>query len=40
MQLPKLGKVTFAKSKEVIGKIKNITLRISKTGKYFVSIAC
>lgn len=40
IQLPKLGKVKFAKSKEVIGKIKNVTIRRTKTGKYFVSIAC
>lgn len=40
IQLPKLGKVKFAKSKEVIGKIKNVTIRRTKTGKYFVSIVC
>ncbi|MEG1313481.1 MAG: transposase [Bacilli bacterium] len=40
IQLPKLGKVKFAKSREVIGKIKSATIRRNPTGKYFVSIAC
>jgi putative transposase len=40
IQLPKLGKVKFAKSREVIGKIKNATIRRTPTGKYFVCIAC
>ena len=40
IQLPKLGKVKFVKSKEVIGKIKNVTIRRAPTGKYFLSIIC
>lgn len=38
VQLPKLGKVRFAKSREVIGPIISATIRKSSTGKYFVSI--
>ena len=40
IQLPKLGKVKFAKSREVEGKIKNATIRRAKTGKYFVVLTC
>lgn len=38
IQLPKLGKVRFAKSKEVNGSIKRATIRKTPTGKYFVSV--
>ena len=40
IQLPKLGLVKFAKSREVLGNIKNATIRRTPSGKYFVSIAC
>ena len=40
IQLPKLGKVKFAKSREVEGKIKTATIRRTNTGKYFVSLTC
>ena len=36
--LPKLGKVKFRKSREVIGTIKSATISQNATGKYFVSI--
>ena len=39
-QLPKLGLVKFAKSREVLGSIKNATIRRTPSGKYFVSIVC
>ncbi|EKN63274.1 IS200/IS605 family element RNA-guided endonuclease TnpB [Schinkia azotoformans] len=38
LKLPKLGLVRFAKSKEVDGRIINVTIRRNATGKYFVSI--
>ncbi|MFD2760269.1 IS200/IS605 family element RNA-guided endonuclease TnpB [Lentibacillus juripiscarius] len=38
IKLPKLGLVTFAKSREVEGRILNATIRRHPTGKYFVSI--
>lgn len=38
IQLPKLGKVRFAKSKDIHGTIKRATIRKSPTGKYFVSV--
>lgn len=40
IQLPKLGLVKFAKSREVLGNIKNATIRRTPSGKYFVSITC
>ena len=40
IQLPKLGKVKFAKSREVEGKIKTATIRRANTGKYFISLTC
>lgn len=36
--LPKVGKVRFAKSKEVNGRIINATVRRTPSGKYFVSV--
>jgi putative transposase len=36
--LPKVGKVRFAKSKEVKGRILNATVRRTSSGKYFVSV--
>ncbi|WP_408009890.1 IS200/IS605 family element RNA-guided endonuclease TnpB [Pseudalkalibacillus sp. A8] len=38
IKLPKLGLVRFAKSREVEGRILNVTVRRHPTGKYFVSI--
>lgn len=40
MKLPKLGWVKFAKSREVEGRILNVTVRRNPTGKYFVSVLC
>jgi putative transposase len=40
IKLPKLGWVTFAKSREVEGKILSATIRRNPTGKYFVSVVC
>ncbi len=38
IKLPKLGKVRFAKSKNLKGKIKRATISQSSSGKYFVSV--
>nr|WP_249310394.1 IS200/IS605 family element RNA-guided endonuclease TnpB [Bacillus sp. FJAT-49736] len=38
LKLPKLGRVRFAKSREVEGRILNATIRRNPSGKYFVSI--
>ncbi|MEG0472462.1 MAG: IS200/IS605 family element RNA-guided endonuclease TnpB [Solibacillus sp.] len=38
IQLPKLGHVKFAKSKEITGKIISATIRRSPTGKYFIVV--
>lgn len=38
IKLPKLGFVTFAKSREVYGRIMNATVRRNSSGKYFVAI--
>jgi len=38
IQLPKLGLVKFAKSREVDGKIISATIRRNPSGKYFVSV--
>lgn len=38
LKLPKLGLVRFAKSREVEGRILNVTVRRNPTGKYFVSL--
>lgn len=40
VKLPKLGWVSFSKSREVDGKIISATIRRSPSGKYFVSILC
>ena len=40
VKLPKLGWVTFAKSRELEGRILNATIRRNPSGKYFVSILC
>ncbi len=38
IKLPKLGLVRYAKSREVKGRILNVTVRQNPSGKYFVSI--
>jgi putative transposase len=38
IKLPKLGLVRFAKSKEINGTIKRVTIRRTPTRKYYVSI--
>ena len=40
IQLPKLGSVKFAKSREIQGRILNCTITKTCSGKYFVSICC
>jgi len=40
IKLPKLGLIKFAKSREVIGVIKNVTVSQVPSGKYFISILC
>lgn len=40
LRLPKIGWVRFAKSREVVGKIKRATIRRNPSGKYFVTILC
>jgi len=40
IQLPKLGLVKYAKSREVEGKIIKATIRKNLSDKYFVSIVC
>ena len=40
IQLPKLGKVKFAKSREVRGNIINATIRRNPSGRYFVTLTC
>jgi len=38
IKLPKLGFVKLAKSREILGRIMNATIRRNPSGKYFVSI--
>jgi putative transposase len=38
IRLPKLGNILFAKSAEVDGRILNVTVRCTPSGKYFVSV--
>ena len=40
LQLPKLGEVRYAKSRDIDGRIINATVQRTITGKYFVSILC
>lgn len=40
IKLPKLGWVKFAKSKEVEGRILNVTIKKAPSGKYFASVCC
>src|SRR6056297_473722 len=39
IKLPKLGWIKFSKSQKVKGKILNVTVSITNTDKYFISIA-
>ena len=38
IKLPKLGWIKFRKSRELTGKIQNVTIRKSKARKYYISI--
>lgn len=40
LKLPKLGWIRFHKSQEITGKIVNVTVTRSTTGKYIASILC
>ncbi|SHH89162.1 putative transposase [Caloranaerobacter azorensis DSM 13643] len=40
IKLPKLSFVKFAKSREIEGKILNVTISKTPTNKYFISICC
>jgi putative transposase len=40
IQLPKMGWVMFAKSREVEGRILSATVRLAPSGKWFVSLVC
>lgn len=40
IKLPKLDWIKFKKSRKVEGKIQNVTVSKTNTGKYFVSICC
>lgn len=40
LQLPKLGKVRYVKSRDIEGWIINATVQRTPTGKYFASILC
>ena len=40
LQLPKLGAVRYAKSREVEGRLLSATVRLSANGKWFVSLVC
>jgi len=38
LKLPKLGNIYFRAGRQIIGKIKNVTIRLSSTGKYYASL--
>lgn len=40
VQIPKVGKIMAAISREVVGTIKTITISRRSTGKYFASVLC
>jgi len=40
IQLPKLGWVRFAKSRDVEGRIQNVTVSRTPAGRYFISVCC
>jgi putative transposase len=37
-KIPKLGWIKSKKSREIKGKIQNVTIRKSKAGKYYISV--
>ncbi|MCR2803565.1 IS200/IS605 family element RNA-guided endonuclease TnpB [Paenibacillus soyae] len=40
LQLPKLGWVRYAKSREIEGRILSVTVRLAPSGKWFVALVC
>jgi len=40
LQLPKLGWVRFAKSRELAGRILSATIRLAPSGKWFAAVVC
>lgn len=40
IKLPKLGWVKFSKSRDIKGRILNVVISRTSTGKYFVSVCC
>jgi putative transposase len=40
LQLPKLGWVRFAKSRELAGRILSATVRLAPSGKWFAAVVC
>ncbi|MDQ6421706.1 IS200/IS605 family element RNA-guided endonuclease TnpB [Paenibacillus sp. LHD-117] len=40
LQLPKLGWMPYAKSREIEGRILSATVRLAPSGKWFVSVVC
>lgn len=40
IQLPKLGLVRYAKSREIEGKILSATIRLVPSGKWFIAVVC
>lgn len=40
IRVPKIGKVRYAKSKEIKGRILNATISQTPNGKYYISICC
>ncbi|HWQ79421.1 MAG TPA: transposase [Anaerovoracaceae bacterium] len=40
IQLPKLGWVRFARSRDVEGRIRNVTVSRTPAGRYFISVCC
>lgn len=40
IQLPKIGLVRYAKSREIEGRILSATIRLAPSGKWFVAVVC
>ena len=38
IRLPKLGNIAFKSGRQITGKIKNVTIRLSATGKYYAIV--
>jgi len=38
LKLPKLGTVYFRSGRQIVGKIKNVTIRLSATGKFYAIV--